>query len=162
MKKLYILRHGKSSWDMEVNDYDRPLKKKGIDDAYKLSLKLLNDNYPLPDCIVSSSAIRAVHTGLILCKVLKYRLDDFFIVERLYETSPEKLVQFLRKTNDKFNSMMIIGHNPTFTEVANYYLSESIDNIPTCGLIVLTFNVESWEKIEKHKVKDSKFYFFEE
>ncbi len=59
MKTLILVRHAKSSWE-EVNlpDFDRPLNKRGKDDAKKMAERLHKKINKL-DAIVSSPAKRA-------------------------------------------------------------------------------------------------------
>ena len=71
IKKLYIVRHGKSTWDYEsTSDIDRPLKERGIKDAYSMSERLL-DKIQIPELIISSNAIRALHTATIFARTFK-------------------------------------------------------------------------------------------
>ena len=65
MKTLYIVRHAKSSWEYEsIKDIDRPLKKRGINDAHLMS-NLLVKKINRPDLLLSSSANRALHTNFL-------------------------------------------------------------------------------------------------
>jgi phosphohistidine phosphatase len=54
---------------------------------------------------------------------------------------------------------MIVGHNPTFTNFANRYMNEQVDNIPTSGLVGITFKIDMWAEISMEKV-DSSFFEF--
>ena len=79
MKTLYIVRHAKSSWEYDgIEDIDRPLKKRGINDAYLMS-KVLNEEINRPDVFLSSSANRALHTSVIFCNRFKYPLSNLKI-----------------------------------------------------------------------------------
>ena len=42
---------------------------------------------------------------------------------------------------------MIFGHNPTFTNFANKFVKNQIDNIPTSGVVILKFNTDNWSNI---------------
>ena len=71
--------------------------------------------------------------------------------ERLYGAEPEDVVAILREVDDAVDCIMIVGHNPTFTHLVNDLGNVPIDNMPTCGMAVLTFNVETWKDIEEGK-----------
>ena len=72
MKKVFIVRHAKSSWDdMHLVDYDRPLKGRGVKDAYLVS-NWLSQNHERPDALYSSPATRALHTAMIFSRNLQF------------------------------------------------------------------------------------------
>ncbi len=62
MKRLIAVRHGKSSWQHDVRDHDRPLKKRGITDGHLIGAAFKNLAYQ-PDEIWSSTAARALQTA---------------------------------------------------------------------------------------------------
>lgn len=148
MKKLYLVRHAKSSWKEEgAHDMDRPLKGRGIRDAYSTSRWLFKEDY-LPDFIVSSPATRALHTALIFAKNLGYPYRNIHIEEKIYEASNKDLLDLVHKMDDDFNSIMLFGHNPTITNFVNKRIDHRIDNVPTTGVACLKFEVDKWEEID--------------
>ena len=75
MKKLYIIRHAKSSWkDSTLGDFERPLNKRGKLNA-PLMGKRLKKKKVCPDIIISSPAIRAKRTAEIIAKKVKYNKE---------------------------------------------------------------------------------------
>lgn len=152
-KTLYIVRHAKSSWGYEnVSDMDRPLKNKGIRSAYEMAERLLKNNHQ-PDLIMSSPANRAIHTALIFAGVLRYPVNEIRIREELYGTHEQEIYNFIKNANDALYSIMIFGHNPDFTNLANLFLTEPVDYISTAGMVIISFNTDSWMKIERSNVK---------
>ncbi len=150
-KVLHIVRHAKASWDYEgTADIDRTLKSKGIRNAYAISRKLKLTNL-MPDKIFTSPANRALHTAVIFARVLEYPLSEVSISNLLYESSVDKIVDMIRNTDDKYKSVMIFGHNPDFTDVANAFLKNQVD-IPTSGVVTLVFNATSWNDINKNNL----------
>ena len=67
MKTVLFVRHGKSSWDYEVNDRDRPLKERGVNDAYAVSSEFKKMEIAV-DFVYSSPANRALHTAVIFSR----------------------------------------------------------------------------------------------
>ena len=55
--------------------------------------------------------------------------------------------------SEDVNSLMIVGHNPGFTTFANYFLDEKIDNLPTSGIVGITFDTNRWENIHNSNRK---------
>jgi phosphohistidine phosphatase len=147
---LYIVRHAKSSWDYgNVVDVDRPLKVKGIKNAYEIahSIKLTNN---LPDLIISSPANRALHTAMILARTFDNPAGHVEIDNGFYESSFNYCLEKIKSTdNNTINTLMVIGHNPDFTDLANQFLNEPLSDLPTAGTVKLEFACDSWKKIDK-------------
>lgn len=157
MKKLIIVRHGKSSWGYEnVADIDRPLKNKGIRNSYEMAARIHDRNH-VPDIIVSSPAIRALHSAIIFLRVLKVPLDKLYVDELYYHASDKELLEKIKLTDDKVNTLMIFGHNPTFTSLANKFAKNEIDNIPTTGVVALKFATDTWNQISSKKLIEEEF-----
>ncbi len=159
LKILHVVRHAKSSWDYEsIADIDRTLKEKGIRDAYNISRKL-KLNKLIPEKILTSPANRALHTALIFARVLEFPPDRIEISDDLYESSTDKILELIRKTDEKYGSVMICGHNPNTTEIANCFLKNQLDNVPTSGVVTLIFKSESWAGINRKNLEDHLFNF---
>jgi len=96
MKTLILVRHAKSSWKFDLPDKKRPLKKRGISDAYLVSAKFKDEN-PMIDIIFSSPANRAFSTCKIFMNNLKLNSSDLLhITDELYDFSGEKVKNFIR------------------------------------------------------------------
>ncbi len=156
-KLLFIVRHGKSTWDYPaVSDIDRPLKDRGIKDAYEMANRVLK-NAILPDAVISSPAARALHTAIIFSRVLNFPADEIIINQDIYLAEYLEIMSVITSTDDSRKSLMIFGHNPGFTELANYLSRLNIDNIPTAGLVMLRFKADSWKGIGR-KCLSSEFF----
>ncbi len=148
-KRLYIVRHAKSSWDdPELDDFDRPLNSRGKKDAPFMG-KILAEQQVHPDLIVSSPAKRAMKTAKLLAKKLGYPQKAIQKEEKLYEAATLTLVEILKKLADDYDKVMIIGHNPGLTNLANYLSGHYIENIPTSGVFVIDFDIDSWQNISQ-------------
>ena len=158
-KTLYIVRHGKSSWDFEDGaDADRPLKEKGIRDTYDIAGRI-KSKVLIPQLIISSSAIRALHTAVIFSRVLGIPEKSILISSELLHTTPAKIIDFIGNTSSSIDSLMIFGHNPGFTSLANLLSNLEIANIPTAGLVKLEFETDSWKKISRKNLVNESFEF---
>ena len=148
-KKLYLIRHAKSSWkEAQIADIDRPLKGRGVRDAYNSSQWLAQQD-AFPDLMLSSPATRALHTALIFAKNLDYAYRDIQIEEGIYEASTAQLGQIVKQLDDRYQRVFLFGHNPTITQFVNSCIDHRIDNVPTTGIACLKFELEKWASIGK-------------
>lgn len=149
MKTLYLLRHAKSSWESpDVDDFERPLNERGETDAPKMG-KRLREKKVLPEIIFSSTAVRALSTAKIIANCLNYPEDKIHADRTLYHADEEKLWKYMHHVADKYDSIMIVGHNPGLTDFANELVDESIDNIPTTGVVAVEFPAHAWTEVKE-------------
>ena len=156
MKKLFITRHAKSSWeDISVLDHDRDLLDVGIRRTRKVA-EYLKKKETTPELIISSSAVRALKTARIFAEIFDYPAENIKIVPALYACDEDDILDELYALPDETESVMVVGHNPAFTDFANYFLKpkQKIDNLPTSGVVALRFKTDSWPDIHlaKHKL----------
>ena len=152
MKHLILVRHGKSSWENNLNDTDRPLKIRGVNDALLVSEKLKEQQIKIDYCF-SSPANRALHTATIFLRQLEFNFSNFQITNALYDFSGENTLSFLNHLEDRLQTVLVFGHNYAFTHIANSLGNTYIDNVPTSGLVHLRFQTDSWSSISKGETK---------
>lgn len=147
MKTLYLIRHGKSDWsDPSLNDFERPLNKRGEKNAPFMG-ELLAQNNVHPDLIVSSPAVRAKMTAKEIAKKVGYDTKEIVYEEGLYMADVDKIEEVLQKISSSKKSVFIIGHNPGLTRFAEYISGYEIDNIPTCGIVCVTLKSNGWKSL---------------
>jgi phosphohistidine phosphatase len=157
MKTLYLVRHAKSSWKQpELSDFERPLNKRGKNDAPFMG-KLLSEKGINPSLIISSPAKRASVTAKMIASEINYPKEKIVLNKNIYEASGRGLLEIISESEEKYNSVMLFGHNPGLTILHNNLSDHFIDNIPTCGVVALKFST-TWEKI---KLNSANFIFFE-
>jgi phosphohistidine phosphatase len=158
MKTVLFIRHAKSSWKFpDLEDIDRPLNKRGLRDAPFMAEQLAKRQI-FPDLIVSSPAVRAYTAAQIIAKKLNYPIIDIQQESKIYEATPETVLDLLRELPNEKEVIFIFGHNPTFTMIANHFSDEYIDNVPTCGIVAVNFEIESWAELNQ---QNSRFSFFD-
>jgi len=159
MKKVYLIRHAKSSWDYpNLADRDRPLGSRGLSDA-PLMAKILRKKGVEPDAIFTSTAVRAMTTATFFKNELGVDAEDFFLRDELYETSATEVVRFISMLPEDLDTVLIFGHNPTFTSVANLFPKGRIDNLPTCGIVCLAADVPRWPDFMPPRAKVLDFLY---
>lgn len=144
MKDLILVRHAKSSWkDPTLRDHERPLNKRGKRDAPEMGERLLRSGYE-PDLLISSSADRALKTAGTFAAKLGYPRESIRIEECLYHASVDELLHVIRGVDDSVGILMIFGHNPGMTDLANQFGPREIFNMPTCAVLHLRFRADTW------------------
>ena len=149
MKTLYLLRHAKSSWDdPELKDFERPLASRGLRDVPEMASRFQNRGSHV-ECIISSPAVRAKTTAKLLAEQIGFPVDEVASNPELYFAGAGMFLKAARLLDDHFDSAMLVGHNPAITEFANMMSGADIDNIPTCGLVQMSLDIDSWGDIEE-------------
>lgn len=145
MKTLLLMRHGKSSWkDETLEDFERPLKKRGRKNAKKIA-KVIAENGLNPDIIIASSATRARETVGVVVEVLGFE-NRIVFSDELYMGEPSDIVDALKNLNDDYNSVLIVGHNPGL-EAYLQIVDGEIEALPTAGLGQLVLVLDRWEDL---------------
>ena len=139
------MRHGKSSWEYPVDDRDRPLLERGINDAYLIGKHFESQNITI-DQAYSSPANRALHTAMIFLRETNFSLSKFQVTEQLYDFTGDSVMRFIKALDDIHDSAAIFGHNYAFTHIVNMMGNDYIDNLSTAGLVEIHFQIENWSK----------------
>jgi phosphohistidine phosphatase len=133
--------------DPAESDFDRVLKKSGRREVRDMS-KRLKDIEAKPALFVSSTAPRALETARLFAKAFGYPAKRIDRREELYGgMSSEELLRLIKGLDDRVDSVMIFGHDPTFTEFARYMLSELEEPVPKCGVVGIAADANTWMKV---------------
>lgn len=145
MKKLYIVRHAKSSWgDFTTPDFDRPLNDRGKKDAPEMAKRLLDKKITI-DLFISSPAKRAKSTCKAFCKVYDRNKEEIVLIDELYHASVETFNKVVSAIDDQFGSAAVFSHNPGITDFVNSLVKDvTIDNMPTCAIFAVEIEGDSW------------------
>ena len=155
MKKLILIRHAKSSWEYNVKDHERPLNTRGLKDASVVSNVLKGLFYP--DLVLISSAKRTNETAEIFASNLKISKKIIQSNHDLYDFSGSDLLKVIKNCNNSIKELMIFGHNHAITAFVNSYGDLTIDNVPTCGVVVLEFEIDNWSHLKPGKTLKTLF-----
>ena len=143
MKELVILRHAKSNSEYLVDDIDRPLSIAGIDRIVKISKKR-RTFFKNTDIVLSSPANRALHTAQLMMRELDYDYNKLIVDRKLYTFFTDDLIDYVHGLNNTWNKVILVGHNPAFTELVNHFSLEKIMYLRTAGLAKITFESDDW------------------
>jgi len=140
------MRHAKSSWDdFSLSDFDRPLNERG-EKAAPLMGEILRQKDFLPQGIFSSPANRAKTTASIVAESIGYGAKNVRFIESIYESSEFNLLALIKSLDETLSDIMIVGHNPAFTSVINRLSDFNLVNLPTAGIVSLSFD-SAWADI---------------
>ncbi|MFN2261570.1 MAG: histidine phosphatase family protein [Psychroflexus sp.] len=148
MKRLILVRHGKSSWEHNVEDAERPLLKRAYDDA-RLVINSFRNYIDFDFEIFSSYANRAKSSAEIFQSEFNISEENFYIKKEIYTFDVNELSSEVKKLPNSIDNIMLFGHNPAITNFVNFFGSEQFDNVPTTGLVVLEFDISTWQNIQK-------------
>ena len=158
MKTIVFIRHAKSSWkNPELTDIERPLNKRGKRNAPEMALRLKKIGIQ-PDLILSSTAVRSSMTATYFAEIIDYPVAAIQYRDSIYEASVEAVFKLIRSLSDAFESVLIFGHNPTFTSIANYFSESLISNVPTAGMFAVQFETNNWASVLECRAN---FLFFD-
>ena len=142
MKTVLILRHAKSSWaSASLDDYDRPLNKRGKQDAPRMGALLAEQNL-IPDLIVCSAAKRARSTAKRVAKACGYT-GEIIKTDALYLSGKSAYLRLLQQTAESHMTILIVGHNPDMEQLIES-LTGDYERMPTAALAQVTVDIGSW------------------
>ena len=146
--RLILFRHAKSSWKQpQLADHDRPLSKRGERDAPVMGARL-KARGARPAAILSSTAERALATARHVADALDVPGDTVRSSRRLYVAGALQILRFITEQPGEWPELIVVGHNPGFTELANLLLPDlGLDNLPTAGCVAMEFPVLDWSDI---------------
>jgi len=149
MKTVFFIRHAKSSWDdPSLRDIDRPLNPRGLRDAPFMA-KLVRGKNPDLDKIISSPANRAFTTASFFAKEFGIGEAEIVVKKEIYEAFTADVTTIIQNLTVDINTILIFGHNPTFTSLTNLFSKDYIPNVPTCGVAKVTANVADWKQFNE-------------
>lgn len=149
-KQLLILRHGKSDWNNDCDDFYRPLEERGKRGSEQIGVWLQQQNL-LPDFILSSPAVRAIETARKCAKAMGLGDNHIYQEPRIYEANFATLKDILNDCPRQAQRVMIVGHNPglehLLQDLVNQPLPETESGkiLPTATLAHLTL-AEHWSQ----------------
>lgn len=150
MKKLILIRHARAEDPApEISDFERSLTLKGKTISRLMARKLI-DIEKSPDIIISSAAFRALETAFIFAEEFGIDPGTVKINSTLYyKMNFNYLTEVLSDTRAENNIVMLFGHNPSITEIANRLCTKGCDIIPKCGIVCISFKINKWSEISK-------------
>lgn len=154
-RQLLIMRHGKADWEMEIDDLQRPMTERGVEEAKNIG-RWLHEQTLQPDIIISSTASRALATSQQVADILA--ISDIKQDARIYNASMLQLLEVIAGISNQYKRPMIVGHNPGF-EYLLLHLADVSDNFYKDGSLMTTGTVavlnmpDDWQQLDQYCAK---------
>ena len=147
MKTIHLIRHAKSDWsNPELSDIERPLNSRG-----QKACKIMAPHIVEAGCgfehVFCSIAARAQLTIQGISEALPDREVDWQLEDALYTFSSQSILYWCQSLDNDLNEIVIVGHNPAFTEFCNGMGDQYIANLPTCGYAQISFPQANWQEL---------------
>ena len=143
MKTLLFFRHGKSDWDADYHlDHERPLAKRGRKAAKKMGGFLAQANL-IPDHVLCSTAVRARSTLEIAQEAGNWN-TSVHLTPALYHAAPSTLLREIRAQQMSTNILMLVGHEPTWSETIEHFIGGGLVRFPTAAMACIELDIASW------------------
>ncbi len=143
MKKLLLIRHAKATHETGYIDFERPLQERGLHDAALMAGRLKEKNL-IPQLLVASPALRTLSTANIFSQHLA--IPQLQTNKTIYEATTLALIKVVNSLPDDYDFIALVGHNPGMSDLL-YYLTRQLQDVPTCAMMLIEFDVDSWMEI---------------
>lgn len=148
--RLYLLRHAKAE-HTGVADIDRPLSRRGREEAEELAALLRAEDYQ-PQAILCSTSLRTRETIAPLIPALSGAVQ-ISLTRLLYDADRDDLLALVREAEAP--SLMLVGHNPGIEELAALLIGHGDEvayarlksKFPPGGLAVIDFELQAWSGV---------------
>lgn len=145
MKTLLILRHAKADHPSGVADHERPLKRRGRRDAERVGT-LLRERGLVPDRVVSSTAVRARETAILVADACGHRAA-VELSQDLYHAAPGDALRVLSRLYHEDDRVLIVGHNPTFEELLERFIGRH-ERLSTAALAQVELPIDALMELD--------------
>ncbi len=158
MKKIHLLRHAKSDWgNASLADIDRPLNARGIRTARGMAEVLVKVGCTF-EHVFCSPVVRAQSTITLISDALPKVDIQWQTESALYTFESPHLQRWFQSLDETIDELLVIGHNPAFTNFCNARSNGKITNIPTCGYVQLHAKEPStWDEVANTSFEVSAF-----
>jgi phosphohistidine phosphatase len=145
MKNLLLMRHAKSSWkDASLPDHQRPLNKRGKQDAPRMGAFLQEQGLAL-DAILCSTAVRARETAQGFLQEYTFEGEVHYF-DDLYGAAPETIIALLKQLSESVGAVMVIAHNPGLDDFLEIVCDEC-GHMPTACIAHIKYSIERWSEL---------------
>lgn len=100
----------------------------------------------IPDLLLSSPAERALATCHAIANEIGYAKSKIRTDRNLYHAEDAEILRIIQSLDNTYSCVWIVGHNPGLTDFVNLVADATIENIPTCGVVACTLQIQSWDE----------------
>jgi phosphohistidine phosphatase len=152
MKKLIFVRHGRAEKDTPgISDFERSLTADGKNTSEEMAM-ILNEKIQDPVILITSPAFRAYETAMIFVRILGYDTDQVILKNNLYHPATlNSFAEVIEPQDNNIDTIILFGHNPSFTEIPDRLSRNGCDFLPKCGIVCLSFKTDKWKGIVRER-----------
>ncbi|XOV91208.1 MAG: phosphohistidine phosphatase SixA [Bacteroidota bacterium] len=143
--KLFILRHGEAEPGGRVQDFDRTLTARGRETVNQVGKKLSDHGVKFNE-VLSSPSRRTRETANLVLEQIGFHHEVRFI-EQIYDASLQQVLHELEGRSAKSEQVLLIGHNPSLSELADYLLGINYISLSPGQLMGFELAIESWKEL---------------
>jgi phosphohistidine phosphatase len=153
-RRLTLIRHANAEQDSDVRDFERPLSRKGQNEALEMARRF-QERGLVPDLILASAATRTRETAETFAKILGVASRLLQADDALYLAEGDYILTAIKTVGPRVNHLMVIGHNPGISAAAISLAPETItSDLPTCGTLTMSVSCATWNLVDRRCVKD--------
>jgi len=153
MRQLILMRHAHAEAERSAaSDAERLLDPRGRLEAAEAAQRLRAHGL-VPDAIVTSPAARARETALIVAEQLGLAENHLHCEPELYLASPATLLAVIRRNTPQINRLLLVGHNPGLSELAEQFNAQWHSGLRTAGICCVSLKNQPWERLVARPVR---------
>ena len=154
-RRLSLVRHANAEQDSDVRDFERPLSRKGRNEAEEIARRFLEREH-IPDLILTSAAVRTRETADAFARVLGVPARLLQAEDSLYLADGDHILAAIRAVGPRVGHLLVIGHNPGISAAAISLAPEAVStDLPTCGALTMAVTCAKWSLIDRRGVRDA-------
>lgn len=148
-KTLFLLRHAKAmEKQADQQDIDRELDPIGLQNSTRMGINFSKNNVHF-DIIITSPAVRAKTTASLIAEQIRYDTNKVHENPGIYEASTRTLFKVVNQLKDEWDSVLIVGHNPSVSYLSEYLTKAEVGNMTTCGVTKIELETGSWKEVSE-------------
>ena len=148
-RSLLLLRHARAFEKLnDQKDIDRELHSVGLQNATRMGINFEKKKLQF-DIILTSPAARAKKTAELVAEQIKFDVAKIHTNPEIYEASVRTLLQVINNLKNEWTKVLLVGHNPAISYLAEYITNAEVGNIDTCGVVSIEFNKQKWSEISE-------------
>lgn len=149
-KHLYLFRHAEAvGKESRQEDITRELSQAGVKNSLHMGAWFKEHTITF-DMMVSSSAMRAEQTAMLIADAMKVDKSKIILTDVLYEASLRVVLDYINNIEDAYESVLCVGHNPAISYLAEYITKAETGEMVPGSVAIIKFELPSWKLVSSN------------